>query len=736
MSTTWMMRIQRVRGRSGSSTTASALEIDAAGTAIADAPRYAAVFPARLTPVDVMPGQWWRLAGTATPLHYVVDGYMVHEHRVVVESAELLRPSGDHIVQLLSSSPAFPGIGEVKARRLWDALGERLYHALDTADRDAIAAVIGVERADVLLDGWKQFGTAEALVWFQRVGLDLRLSRRALEIYGAEAHTAIAQDPYRLLAFGMTWSAVDRLAREHIGLEEDDPRRLMASVEDVLYAVFDGGSTCCERTDVARRLRPMIGAAAVDMALELAVTNRIACLREGRLHAQGPYLIERGVAEALSARLGVDAPLIEPEAVERLLQVYEREAVASAGVEFRLNPAQRAAVQAVARRPLALITGGAGVGKTTVLTAVCRLLDECRRPVYLMALSGRAAKRITEATGRTAMTIAGFLRNVAPDGISDNAVLVVDEASMLDVVSCYRLLQAIPSACRLVLIGDPAQLPPVGPGLTLHALVAVSRVPCVELTEVRRFGGDIARGTQAVREGRWPTMPVDQRAPLAFVRCAERDIAPMVVRLYLEDPQRTQILTYTRDHGPASAKTLNALCQEAVGGQAQRLQIWSDERQRVEDSGLRVGDAVLCTRNLWDIGIQNGSLGRITAIEPVQSPPPDEANDSADIAVASVRWDDGEVRPVTEVVLDALELGYAVTVHKAQGSQFPRVIVPVWPARNLDRTMLYTAMTRATAQVLLVGDEEVARQAVIAPPHASQRQVTLASLMEELCSSP
>jgi len=335
------------------------------------------------------------------------------------------------------------------------------------------------------------------------------------------------------------------------------------------------------------------------------------------------------------------------------------------------------------------------------------------------------------------MTIAGFLRNIAPNGLHENSVLVVDEASMLDIVLAYRLIKAISASCRIILIGDPSQLPPVGPGLTLHALVSVPHVPQVRLTEVRRFGGDIAIGAAAIREGQWPSLPGSPDNALAFVRCTPDALADTVFQLYLSDPSNTQVLTFTRERGVASAKSLNGLCQRFLAGDAQRLLVWNDERDRTEDSGLRLDEPVLCMRNLYNAGVQNGSLGRIDEIEDTPQPIEGSDGEPKGMALAWVRWDDGERRPVTEEVLDALELGYAVTVHKAQGSQFERVLVPVYAARNLDRTMLYTAITRAKQQIIMVGDIDVARRAVEAPPHAFHRRVALADMVKDaaLCTS-
>jgi exodeoxyribonuclease V alpha subunit len=710
----------------------SGVAIDAAGLVVADTPRYAATLPAALAAVQAEQGQWWRLTGEPKPTEYEVDGYRVVEHRFVAREALLLRPSGEHIVQLLSTSPAFPGVGQVKARRLWETLGEALYDCLENADRTALAAVVGEELAEVLLTGWQQYGNADVLRWFQTVGLDLRLSRKLLAVYGGEALAEIKADPYRLLAFGMSWTAVDSLAQQHFGLPLEDERRLVAAVEAVLYRAFDAGDTYCELAVVQTALSRLIGRPQAAPALALATSHHCVHVSGDRVHALGPYLIEQRVAAALCQRLGAAAPLASHDGVEAVLEDFERdEAVALGHSDFALNAAQRKAVHAAAQHPFVLITGGAGVGKTTVLKAVGSMLDRCGREIYAMALSGRAAKRLTEATHRPAMTIAGFLRNVAPAGLPDNSVLVVDEASMLDILLAYRLLNAIPASCRIILIGDPFQLPPVGPGLTLHALVSVSAVPRVELTEVRRLGGAISTVAQDVRDGRWLPLPAQPEAALAFLPCPAEALANEVLKHYLTDPVNTQVLTFTRERGAASAKALNGVCQGAMAYSERRFTVWNEERDRNEDTGLRLGEPVLCTRNFWHWGIQNGSLGYIEAIEDRPQPLFDAEGKPTGFALAWVRWDDGERRPVTEEVLDALELGYAVTVHKAQGSQFPRVIIPVYAARNVDRTMLYTAITRATGQVLLVGDAEVARRAVEALPHASRRKVALADMLQE-----
>ena len=728
---TLVLRVQRVRTRLTRATVISGLAIKD-GCVIADAPRYAVTLPDKLLTAQVERGQWWCVTGCPKPVQYEVDGYRMVEHRFVASAADLLRPSGEHIVQLLSTSPAFPGIGEVKARRLWEDLGEELYDSLDNADHETLSTLVGYELADVLINGWREYENADVLRWFQRVGLDLRLSRKLLAAYGGKVLEALEIDPYRLLSFGMAWEAVENLAQRHFGLNLDDERRLSAAVEAVLYQAFDAGDTCSEQVQVKAALVKLIGSSQVDAALSFAESNHLVSLSGSRLQALGPHVMERSVAAALRQRMCA-TPLASRDEVESLIEEFEREQAESQHehTKFALNEAQRGAVHAAAQRPLLLITGGAGVGKTTVLKAVGRLLECYVSRIYFMALSGRAAKRMTEATGRPAMTIAGFLKNAARfGGVPENSVLVIDEASMLDIILAYRLFAAIPSSCRVILIGDPYQLPPVGPGLTLHALVSVPAVPVAELTKVCRFGGVIAEAAKNVRGGRWLPLPEKPDSPVSFLPCSRNEVANVVLRHYLTDPIHTQILTFTRQSGPASAKALNKACQAALAGSARRLLVRNEDRDRLEDSGLRLGEPVLCTKNLWDWNIQNGSLGRIEEIEDTPQPLFSAEGQPAGIALAWVRWDDGERRPVTEEVLDCIELGYAITVHKAQGSQFKRIIVPVYNSRNLDRTMFYTAITRATDQVILIGEVTVARRAVEYLPHASRRQVALAQFLE------
>ena len=733
MSGDLLIRAGRVRSRSRGAATFSAISINEHGEVAPDAERLSVYMPDEVAFAEVQQGQWWRLKSWRSTLaRFEVDGYIVKETRILVQEADLLRPSGEHVVQLLQTSEGFPGIGEVKARRLWERFGEDLYAILDDGDSQSLSEVVGDELAAVLVSGWKQYGDARTLREFQRIGLALRVSRRLLTVYEAEAFSFIEEDPYRLLAFGMTWTAVDALARGHFGRTAEHPQRLAAAVEAVVYEHFDAGHTCCNESVLLAEVSKRLGKVHAVQALPLARAQNLVTGPSASLAGVGPHLIEKVVAEAVVARLGATQCLKTPQEVDAFIRTFEAaEGKAQGTAAFCLNAAQRQAVHMVVQHSVCLITGGAGVGKTTVLKAVQAILEASGLNLYAMALSGRAAKRLSEATGRTAMTIAGFLGNVAPKGVLPGSVIVLDEASMLDILLAYRLVRAIPEDCRLILIGDPAQLPPVGPGLTLHTLVESDSVPQVELTEVKRFGGAIASASKEVRHGKWPSLPSSPDEAISFVQCSPDAIDRLTLELYLMDPSGTQILTSTRTSGAASSQRLNDLCQRTVAPNQPKLMVFSNERNRMENSGLRLGEPVICTRNLNAWGLQNGSLGRLEEIATNPEPVYGDDGDLKGMALAWVTWDDNKRRPVTEEILDALELAYAITVHKAQGSQFSRVVVPVYKSRNLDRTMLYTAITRAKDQVVLVGDVGIAERATAEPPQASRRHVALGAMLSK-----
>lgn len=680
----------------------------------------------------VQPGQWWKVSGEASERSLELNGFRVSEWQVEASTALLMRPSGEHIVSFIAENPAFERIGQVKARKLWDALGAKLYDALDAADVGTLATVLTPESAAQVAGAWAQYGDSRTLQWLQAEGFDLEIGRKVLRFFGRETPEKLQQDPYRLLSFSASWRQVDALARSHFGVEVDDSRRLQGAIEEACYRVFTAGHTTALSSTLMDYLQSVLGSQTMTFrwrnlipnALSQGLSNGSFVVGPHGVQPLGALVMEQQVAKAVSSRLAAaDQALMTSAEVEHLLRAYEtKEAI-------ELNAEQRRAVHLASNRSFMLITGGAGVGKTTVLKALYQVYDQAGVEIVQLALAGRAAKRMQEATGRGASTIANFLR--AAKELSGPVVVIVDEASMVDIVSMYRLCELLANDVRLVLAGDPEQLMPVGPGLVLHALIRVPAVPLGELKVIKRYGGDIASAAVSIRKGIWPPLSNVETDPIAFIPCADTRtasgtslIAETVLDLYRLDPKNTQILS-ARRNGPDGVKTINSLCQAETTAGAKAVTVWSSQYDALALTGFNLGDPVLCTRNMWDRGLQNGSLGTIVEVEDGAQRSDDEQDGETEHPLAWVLWDDGIRRPIVEDMLDDLELGYAITVHKAQGSQWPRVIVPLTGHRLLDRTLIYTSVTRAQKQVLIVGDEAAAKAAVESPPRVQSRQVAL-----------
>lgn len=715
------IRSQNPLGRGGAIFTG--VEVDGTGQRI-DAKAHVVVkAPHYLLQCNVESGQLWRITGVAEDNAIVVNGYRMVESTIVPETMELLRPSGEHIVTLLAECDAFKGIGMVKARRLWNHFGEELYSILDAGAVERLETVLPPEMAAQLANAWRRWGDTFTLQWLHSRGFTVALGRKVLDYFGSRAAEQIENDPYRLISFAADWKTTDALARHTFGLSDDDPRRLAGAVEEALYAAFDSGHTCLPQAQFEKRLGRLLGAgdpAAIAKALQHGEAVGALLCRHGRLHALGPYAMEYGTAQAIAERAANPEPLLTRDELAAVIADYQNESSIS------LAASQIEALEVANANPVAVITGGAGTGKTTVLKcwfAICRAAGW---PIYAMALSGRAARRIKEATGQEASTIAGFLKRFDPQAAPEHAVVVIDEASMVNLPSAYRVIRHLPDTYRFVLVGDPNQLAPVGPGLLLHELAHQTGIPHVELQQVRRYSGAIAEAANAIRSGRWPDLPDDPSQPIAFLPCRSEDINDLVIDLLADDPDGSQVLAAVRNATAGGVKTLNHVSQKQLNAVGEELLLWNREFDQAQGTGLRVGDPVICLANDWEKNLQNGSLGTLLSVEPpVADPGPGQV-------LGRILWDDGEVRELTPDLLPNLALAYATTIHKAQGSQFRRVIIPVTKSRLLDRTLLYTAVTRAEAQVILVGDAAAAQAAVEAPPHAAGRHVALGVLLNEI----
>ena len=498
-------------------------------------------------------------------------------------------------------------------------------------------------------------------------------------------------------------------------------------MEATLYARLEANDTLVPEGEVeAGVVKLLHGVAAsagpqVRWAIDAAVRAGGACRLDDGVQPFGAAVMEEfiacEIATAVDAEVYHDLLAIkaDEEELDKRISVFER------AQPYPLTNRQREAIKTALTSRIMVLAGYAGSGKTTSLRGICEIATLLGRQLHLLALSGRAAQRMAETTGRPARTIAGFLQSVAKAkaALEPGALVIIDEASMVDLPILWRIIKALGTA-NLVLVGDPAQLPPIGFGLTFHVLCGTERVPSVVLDRVMRQKAEtgIPAIAEAIRFGREPDLaPFEGTAPgVSFVECTPEEAIDVIsdigrqLRAGGAALGNTQIIAPVRS-GPAGIDAMNRafhrVRQQATGGDF--------FPGRTDIAG---GDPIIWTRNDWDRELMNGSMGRLHSV-------------IDGIGHATL---DGQPHELTEADAEMIELAYAISVHKAQGSQWPRVIVPVFPSRLLDRTLLYTAITRATEQVVLVGDAKALATAIKDAPKASLRSVGLHKRIHTLLS--
>ena len=677
-------------------------------------------------------GETWRVTGTP-----VCDP--VHGEQVEARLALPLLPTGGGIQRWIATNPKIPGVGAKTASRLWEALGTDLYDALKRADVASIAAHVGPRAAQDIVNAFRLLADeVDVLAAYDRYGVDPRAAVAACALWGREAIERLARDPYAI-AIVEPWVKVDERALR-FGVMPEDHRRMRAAVMEVCSRRFSGrgrlggGHMAATRPELADGAKRLLGTDAQALvAIDLAIASGdLVALRDDLLQSRACRLMEQQVAKAVADRVSGRRAKADPEIVTAALRSVE----ADLGLSLELE--QRAAVAMAVGSGFSVVDGGAGTGKSTITRAISRAAEMLGRPYLQMALSGRAAKRLHDATGREAMTIHRFIKGVVNGRIKPTrGIALVDEASMLGTPDLWQVLGWLPVEVDVVLVGDPAQLPPISAGNPFPKLVSAASVPRTTLRRVHRQGGDsdIPTVADAIRRGCMPRLPdFDPERPgregVFLIRTRQESVADATLGAFAAlvgpDAAGTSRVSLRALHG-ARVQVLGATIEGPAGVRALSDAIearWLAGQQPIHDWGLSVGSKILWTHNSYDhrvgvgadgeavVDIMNGSLGI------VQRPTPAGACvlfDDADATLAEVRRSD----------LQRVARGWAVTVHKAQGSGFERVIVPVTPSRLLDRQLLYTAVTRAARTAVLVGDEGMLAKAVAATPLVQVRRQAL-----------
>jgi exodeoxyribonuclease V alpha subunit len=597
------------------------------------------------------------------------------------------------LIRFLGSG-RIPGVGKALAERLVARFGDRTLDVI-TAQTERLREVpgIGKKKAAAIAEAVRaQRSEAETLAFLHGLGLGPALAKKVVSKYGSRAAQQLREDPYRVAQeiSGIGFATADRIGRQ-LGITEDDPRRAAGAVLHLLARAADQGHVYLpaeELTDQAIELG--VPASRIAPAIADLAARSMLVIDGTDVYAPPLHRAECEVARMISQRAH-ERPT--PKKLNEAIRAIEREG---------LSDEQFTAVRAALTSRLLVLTGGPGTGKTTTVRAIVKAHEVLGHRVVLCAPTGRAAKRLSEASGRDARTIHRLLEwNPALGAFQRGAlapieadVVLVDEASMLDLQLAACLLTAMPPECTLVLVGDVDQLPPVGAGPVLRELIASGICPIVRLHRVFRQAqaSAIVRGAHAVLAGRPPTPSAPGTrgvGDLHVVRARDPETAQAklleVLRripvAYGLDPRRdVQVLTPMRK-GPLGTETLNELLQAEL----------NPVHSGPALPGVpRAGDKVMQLRNDYDREVFNGDIGWVTKVEN---------------GVTYVEIDERIVSyPQDEI--DAIGLAYASTVHKAQGSEMPAVVLVLHPSHHvlLRRALLYTALTRARKLAVVVGD--------------------------------
>ena len=640
------------------------------------------------------------------------------QHGLQFKAAALrsILPSTLEGIERYLGSGMVRGIGPHFARTLVRAFGERVFDVIED-NPDALLELpgIGPKRKERVTAAWaEQKVIREIMVFLQSHGVGTARAVRIYKTYGDEAIARVTENPYRLALdiHGIGFRTADAIA-QRLGIAKDSLMRAQAGVRHVLQEIAGQGHCAAYREVLAEKAAalleippPIIGEA---VAAELAEEHLAEEPIDGRpaLFLTPLQRAELGIATGLRRLLGQPAPWGAIDA-ERALPWAESQ------TGIRLSQSQRAAVASAVNGKVTVITGGPGVGKTTVVRSILAILAAKGATMQLAAPTGRAAKRLAESTGREARTIhrllefdpqtMGFKRDqYAP---LDAHLVVVDECSMVDVALMNQLLRAVPTQAAVLLVGDLDQLPSVGPGAVLADLIASGAVPTVRLTEVFRQAAKsrIIVNAHRINGGRMPEAPESTRAESDFylIHCeGPEQIQDRLMRVVTEripgrfglDPvTEVQVLT-PMNRGALGARSLNVALQERLNPSAQ---------PRITRFGWTYapGDKVIQLINDYDKEVFNGDIGRITAIDA------EEGLMRIDFDGRAVEYALGE--------LDALSLAYATTVHKSQGSEYPAVVIPLATQHYtlLERNLLYTAVTRGRRLVVLIAEPKALAMAV------------------------
>lgn len=624
-------------------------------------------------------------------------------------------PASIYGIEKYLGSGLIKGIGPVFAQKIVGEFQEQTLDVLEDSP-EALLTIegIGPKRLQMIQTAWaEQKEIKNIMVFLQSHGISTAFGSKIYRAYGEKSIEVITENPYQMAEdiFGVGFKTADDLAQK-LGIDPESEMRCRSGVIYVLRRLADDGHCFAAPEQLVTTASELLAItpAHVTAAVEQLIQNEEIIVDADAYYLPPFYHSEAGTARRFR-QIAQAGRRQNPKPAQQLLT----------GRDIAYDEVQQQAIQLAQDSKVMVLTGGPGTGKTTTLQGIIQLYQTSQMRVLLAAPTGRAAKRMTEATGIEAKTIhrllefrpgEGYQRN--PDNPLEGDILIVDEASMIDIILMHNLLKALPDTMALVLVGDVHQLPSVGPGNVLADIIASQTVPVIVLERIFRqaLGSRIITNAHRILKGQQPDLRSTRDSDFFFLEETE-NLADTIVQLcaarlpryFGVDPVRDiQVLT-PMQRTETGAANLNALLQNALNKQDRCLRRGSME--------FRLHDKVMQLRNNYEKDVFNGDIGRITAVD-------------TDTGCLAIEFDGRTVQYET-LELDELVLAYATTIHKAQGSEYPVVVVPFSFSHYvmLQRNLLYTAITRAQRLVILVGERRAVYTAVRSA-HVEKRNTRLA----------
>ena len=678
----------------------------------------------------------------------------VHGPQFQMRTYEIVAPDDIDSMERYLGSGAIKGVGPALAKRITKKFKMDTFRVIEE-EPERLAEVKGISERkarEISEQVEEKKDMRKAMIYLQKYGISLALAAKIYEHYGQSVYRVMEENPYQIADHvqGVGFKTADEIAAK-VGIHTDSDFRIRSGIFYVLLQSVTDGHVYLPQEELLRRTMQLLEVEICDIQkylMDLAMEKKVVLKEKEdgvRVYPAHYYYLELNSAKMLHD-LNVSYEIAE-DAIEKRLQQIEEDA------ELSLDELQRTAVKEAVRNGVLVLTGGPGTGKTTTINAMIHFFESEGMDIFLAAPTGRAAKRMTEATGCEARTIHRMLELAYAPGNDDNRmefarnqenpletdVIIIDEMSMVDLPLMHVLLNAVMVGTRLILVGDQDQLPSVGAGSVLKDLIKSECFPVITLTKIFRQAeqSDIVVNAHKINRGEEVILDNKSRDFFFLKRQDANTIISVVIALIQKklpkyvgaDPFDIQVLTPMRK-GLLGVERLNTILQQYLNPPDK-----SKEEKQYGDKLFRVGDKVMQIKNNyqleWEIatkyglvvdkgiGVFNGDIGRITSINSYTE-------------TVEVEYEEKKKVNYPFQLLDELELAYAITIHKSQGSEYPAVVIPLLqgPRQLYHRNLIYTAVTRAKKCVTLVGSD-VTFQEMIRNANEQNRYTSLVECIQE-----